>query len=72
MLVWSEFLGVIRGSEESLLTEDGYLDRQVYMGLSERQRPAFATRREKIYNLFLSYLKFKGLNGGHDAADRYV
>ncbi|KIM48469.1 hypothetical protein M413DRAFT_440213 [Hebeloma cylindrosporum] len=69
-LVFSELLGVIEGSEESLSHENHFLDKKSYENLSHRAQYAFANRRETIYAIFQLYLKQKKINNEYDAADR--
>ncbi|EMD41416.1 hypothetical protein CERSUDRAFT_89982 [Gelatoporia subvermispora B] len=70
MLVFSEFMGVIKGSENTLSTANGYLEKEAYSSLSHRTQGTFATQREVIYKLFQAYLKRKRERGEYDAADR--
>ncbi|KAH6919155.1 P-loop containing nucleoside triphosphate hydrolase protein [Coprinopsis sp. MPI-PUGE-AT-0042] len=69
-LVYSEFIGVIEGSEAALSQKTCYLDRRTYEGLSHRTQSVFAQNRSAIYTLFLAYLKRKEQNGDRDVADR--
>ena len=69
-LVWSEFIGVIRGCEATLKTKKGYLDRTAYLALSMRTQSTFAHQRARIYDLFEAYLKWKRVVGMDDCADR--
>jgi hypothetical protein len=69
-LVWSEFLGVIKGSEKTLKRDEGYLDKSTYLGLSHRSNSTFASSRETVWKLFDAYLKRKRTLGDRDAADR--
>ncbi|KAJ3514932.1 hypothetical protein NLJ89_g2078 [Agrocybe chaxingu] len=69
-LVFSELMGVIQGSEESLGDERHYIDKEIYENMSHRAQYAFASRRGIIYAIFLQYLKQKKLSGEYDAADR--
>ncbi|KAI0369978.1 hypothetical protein BV20DRAFT_945276 [Pilatotrama ljubarskyi] len=69
-LVFGEFMGVIKGSEQSLSHPEGYLDRDAYYKLSHRTQATFASQRENIYRLFQAYLKRKKERGDYDAADR--
>lgn len=71
-LVWSEFLGVICGSEASLDAPNGYIDRETYKQLSHRTRATFANRRSVVYDLFEAYLKRKRKLRTYDVADRRV
>ncbi len=65
-------LGVIKGSEDAVRTEKGYLDREQYLQVSHRQQGTFASRRDAVYALFQAYLKMKQERREWDAADRYV
>ncbi|KAF8974058.1 hypothetical protein BDZ97DRAFT_421872 [Flammula alnicola] len=69
-LVFSELMGVIQGSEESLSHENRFLDKNSYENLSHRAQYAFASRRDTIYSIFLLYLKQKYSNNEYDVADR--
>ncbi|KIJ45080.1 hypothetical protein M422DRAFT_207261 [Sphaerobolus stellatus SS14] len=71
-LVYNEFLGVIKGSEETLHNghDSNCLDRTTYVNLSERRQSTFARQREQIYDLFERYTKMKAERGDYDAADR--
>ncbi|KAI0935696.1 hypothetical protein AcV5_004043 [Taiwanofungus camphoratus] len=69
-LVFSEFMGVIKGSEQSLNSPDGFLDKDTYFGLSHRTQATFANQRDAVYKLFLAYLKKKRERRDYDAADR--
>ncbi|KAJ7232862.1 hypothetical protein B0H12DRAFT_1144747 [Mycena haematopus] len=66
----SEFLGVIMGAEETLTSASSFLDRDTYLNLSERAQSTFADQRQRIYDLFESYVNRKRLLGDVDAADR--
>ena len=63
--------GVIKGSEQTLQLENGYLDKEAYTRLSHRQQGTFSHRREDVYRLFQSYLKLKSERREWDVADRY-
>ncbi|KAJ7237474.1 hypothetical protein B0H12DRAFT_1238216 [Mycena haematopus] len=69
-MVFSEFMGVIMGAEETLTGKSRYLDRHTYLNLSERGQSTFADQRERIYDLFEQYLNQKRGQGDTDAADR--
>ena len=64
-------LGVIKGSEPTLHSSDGFLDKNEYIGLSHRSQGTFATQRDAVYSLFQSYLKQKAMRRDYDAADRW-
>ncbi|KAJ7671947.1 hypothetical protein B0H17DRAFT_1208872 [Mycena rosella] len=71
-MVFSEFMGVIMGSEETLTgaSASSCLDREAYLNLSERAQSTFANQRQRIYGLFEAYLTQKRLLGDSDPADR--
>jgi hypothetical protein len=69
-LVWNEFRGVICGSEGSLTTSGGYMDRSAYERLSYRTQATFARQRSSIYDLFQVYVDQKRKSEGYDDADR--
>ncbi|KAF8261744.1 hypothetical protein EI94DRAFT_1809815 [Lactarius quietus] len=69
-LVFSEFMGVIKGSEMTLDSENHFLDHETYLNLSSRTQATFASRRKEIYILFETYLKMKRDRREYDAADR--
>ncbi|KAI1785582.1 hypothetical protein LXA43DRAFT_1185708 [Ganoderma leucocontextum] len=69
-LVFSEFMGVIKGSELALDRSEGYLTKEAYNGLSHRTQGTFANQRENVYRLFEAYVKRKKARGDYDAADR--
>ncbi|KAL5535095.1 hypothetical protein ACEPAF_3188 [Sanghuangporus sanghuang] len=69
-LVFSEFIGIIKGSQESLEAPDGYLSRETYLDLSKRTRSTFANDRDRIYRLFERYLALKKQYRDYDTADR--
>ncbi|KAF8837940.1 hypothetical protein BDN67DRAFT_908328 [Paxillus ammoniavirescens] len=69
-LVFSEFMGIIKGSETSLACPDGFLDEETYCSLPPRSNPTFANQRQTIYALFEAYRKLKMERRHHDVADR--
>ncbi|KAI5988945.1 hypothetical protein F5J12DRAFT_915891 [Pisolithus orientalis] len=69
-LVFSEFMGVIKGSEKAFHSPNGILDRQTYVELSDRNYPVFAEDRHSLYSAFESYSKMKREQYGYDMADR--
>ncbi|KAG6831649.1 hypothetical protein H0H92_008726 [Tricholoma furcatifolium] len=69
-LVFSEIIGIIKGSEETLASTCGYLDRKTYEGLSQRTHSTFARQRCTIYSIFEAYQLRKQEQGDFDAADR--
>ncbi|KAG8719695.1 hypothetical protein FRC08_002227 [Ceratobasidium sp. 394] len=68
-LVYSEFLGIIEGSESALGSTTGALGREAYTSLSHR-KSSFASQRDRIYDLYEIYRKRKQAYGGYDAAER--
>ncbi|KAG8880114.1 hypothetical protein FRB98_005338, partial [Tulasnella sp. 332] len=66
-LLFSEFMGVIKGSSNTLTA--GYLDRETYESLSSRTYSTFNDDRGRIYTLFEAYRKLKPAQLV-DAADR--
>lgn len=68
-LLTGDIIGVIKGSEEAIKQQDGFLDRESYVvnymrtGTSEGLRGA-------IYDLFEVYCKRKKTAGHRDVADR--
>ncbi|KAK7688198.1 hypothetical protein QCA50_008568 [Cerrena zonata] len=69
-LVFGEFMGIIKGSEKTLTSNTGYLDRATYLGLSHRAADMFVSNREELYHLFEAYLRRKKEYRDNDAADR--
>ncbi|KIJ21330.1 hypothetical protein PAXINDRAFT_164864 [Paxillus involutus ATCC 200175] len=69
-LVFSEFMGIIKGSETSLACPGGFLDEETYCSLPLRSNPTSANQRQKIYALFKAYRKLKVKRRHHDVADR--
>lgn len=69
-LVFGEIMGVIKGSEEAVGTQDRCLDRETYRSLSYRGQGTFAHKRDEIYDLFMAYTKLKRQRQDYDAADR--
>jgi len=69
-LVFGEFIGVIKGSEDAVGTENRCLNRESYKLLSVRNQGAFSHKRDVIYDLFMAYTKLKRERQDYDAADR--
>ncbi|KAG0703070.1 hypothetical protein DFH29DRAFT_918710 [Suillus ampliporus] len=69
-LVFSEFMGIVKGSEHALSCTEGVLDRPNYLRLPHRSNPNFANQRGILYDMFESYTKFKRQRRHHDVADR--
>jgi hypothetical protein len=70
--VTHSFLGVIKGSETTLNSENRFLDYDTYSKLSARTQATFASKRNEIYSLFEIYMKKKRERREYDAADRYA
>ncbi|KAF9493953.1 hypothetical protein BDN71DRAFT_1027051 [Pleurotus eryngii] len=69
-LVFSEIMGIIKGSEKTLTCPEWFLDHSAYMDLGHRAFSTFADNRATVYEIFLAYTKQKRANGDYDAADR--
>ena len=69
-LVFGEFMGVIKGSEDTIGTKHRCLDREAYKSLSDRSQGTFSHKRDDIYDLFMAYTKLKRQRQDYDAADR--
>ncbi|KAG8843814.1 hypothetical protein FRB96_003722 [Tulasnella sp. 330] len=69
-LVFSEFMGVIKGCEESIAIPSGYIPRRAYENMSVRTQSTFARFRPRIYTLFEAYLKRKQVLSCYDAPER--
>ncbi|QRV93432.1 UvrD-like helicase carboxy-terminal domain protein [Ceratobasidium sp. AG-Ba] len=68
-LIYSEFLGIIEGSEAALQSKTGALSREEYTSLSHR-KSSFASQQDRVYDLYEIYRKRKQTYGGYDAAER--
>ena len=69
-LVFGEFMGVIKGSEDTVGTKHGCLGRRAYKSLSVQSQATFSHKRGVIYDLFMAYTKLKQQRQDYDAADR--
>ncbi|PBK60033.1 hypothetical protein ARMSODRAFT_966416 [Armillaria solidipes] len=69
-LVFSEIIGIIEGSAETLSDQKPYLSRAAYLDLSTRRQSTFADQRCKVYQLFELYVHRKKLRGEYDTGDR--
>ncbi|KAI5991852.1 hypothetical protein EDD15DRAFT_2368613 [Pisolithus albus] len=69
-LVFSEFMGVIKGSEAAFHSPNGILDRHTYVNLSTRTYPVFAGDRHSLYSAFELYSQLKREKYAYDMADR--
>lgn len=65
-LVYSEILGVIKGSGRNL-SKNEYMS-----NLSHKKSPLLVDVRDQVYGIFEAYTKQSRLRGEIDAADRYV
>jgi hypothetical protein len=70
VLVFGEFMGVIKGSEDTVGAKNRCLDRESYQLLSARSQGTFSHKRNDIYDLFMAYTKLKRQRQDYDAADR--
>ncbi|KAF7306321.1 UvrD-like helicase ATP-binding domain-containing protein [Mycena indigotica] len=67
--IFSEFMGVIMGSEAALASTSSYLGREAYVA-SQPRRNIPASLKTRIYDLFLKYHSEKRCRGDLDLADR--
>ena len=67
-LVFGEILGVIKGSEKTIGTQNRCLDRDTY--LSDGRQGTLSRAKEAVYDLFTKYTKLKRQRQEYDAADR--
>ena len=58
------------GSEDTIGSSQGYLDRTTYENLSQRGQSTFANQRKILYTIFEAYLAKKTQYGDFDVADR--
>ena len=69
-LVFGEFMGVIKGSGDTIGAKHRHLDQEAYKQLSVRSHGTFSHKRDTIYRLFMAYTKLKKQWQDYDAADR--
>ena len=69
MLVYNDFMGVIKGTEQTLDGDSGFLDRSSYEALSVRTHPTFASNRRQVYDMFDAYLRLRP-HRTYDTADK--
>ena len=69
-LIFGEFVGVIKASEDAIGTKHRCLNRESYKALSVRSQGTFSHKRDDIYDLFAAYTKLKQQRQDYDAADR--
>ncbi|KAA1475419.1 hypothetical protein DENSPDRAFT_842194 [Dentipellis sp. KUC8613] len=69
-LVFGEFIGVIKGSEDTLKYPKRMLTQEGYQNASTRSYATFCNMREVLYELFQAYCKLKRENDQRDQADR--
>jgi len=67
-LVFGEILGVIKGSEKTIGTQQRCLDRDTYS--SSGLQGSVSLTKETVYDLFTTYTKLKRQRQEYDAADR--
>ena len=68
-LVWTEIISFIKGSDEALVTEDGFLSLEGYESLGRKKAPNFCADRKVVYELFHEYQHQLLRNGMFDEAD---
>lgn len=71
-LVFSEFMGVIKGSAQALDRTDRCLEQHSYENLGHRAQSTFAGQQTQIYAIFKAYLGRKHEKKEYVAADRQV
>ncbi|KAJ8084867.1 hypothetical protein PM082_003644 [Marasmius tenuissimus] len=69
-LAFSELIGVIKGSEETLMCQPHLLPPEAYAKKSEGRHATFAAHGGQIYALYEAYAKKKKQAGARDVADR--
>ncbi|KAK0440419.1 uncharacterized protein EV420DRAFT_1650550 [Desarmillaria tabescens] len=69
-LVFSEIIGVIEGSAETLSEKRHHLSKDAYLDLSKRRQSTFADQRCEVYRLFELYIRKKKSQGDYDTGDR--
>ncbi|KIO30541.1 hypothetical protein M407DRAFT_20429 [Tulasnella calospora MUT 4182] len=68
-LVYSEFMGIIKGSETSMGKPRRYLDQIDYESQNNRSLSGDTTERSRVYTLFEAYQKLRP-SASYDIADR--
>ena len=59
LLIWTEIISFIKGSQEALETENGWLsERQYEMDIGGKRAPVFRDCRAEVYKLFEKYCKY--------------
>ncbi|KAF7310359.1 UvrD-like helicase ATP-binding domain-containing protein [Mycena chlorophos] len=69
MTIYSQIMGVIKGSEAALRSKRSYLDREGYMAANSKRAVA-SDQKSRTYDLFERYLAEKKRRGDLDVADR--
>ena len=69
-LVFSQILGVIKGSEGAIGTQQRCLDQNIYLATGGQGLSSHT--KEAIYDLFTAYTKIKQQYQEYDAADQSV
>ncbi|CAE6458140.1 unnamed protein product [Rhizoctonia solani] len=72
--VYSEIMGVIKGSSQAMESPNGFLSRDQYLGRVARRALNQLDERlsTQIYNIFEHYRKLRGERYERDPPDRYV
>ena len=68
-LVWTEIRSFIKGSDEALMSESGFLSLKDYETLGKKKAPNFSADRKVVYELFREYQLQRLRNGMFDEAD---
>ena len=55
LMVWMEIKSFIKGSQEAMESQEGFLSRQKYIDVGKKAAPNFAGNRDIVYNVFKEY-----------------
>ncbi|KAK0066179.1 TPR and ankyrin repeat-containing protein 1, partial [Biomphalaria pfeifferi] len=68
-LIWTEIMSFIKGSNEALETEHGYLDEKQYINIGSKRAPNFNHDRQLVYLAFEYYKNFMKKKNWFDETD---
>ncbi|XP_059151541.1 TPR and ankyrin repeat-containing protein 1-like [Physella acuta] len=68
-LVWTEIMSFIKGSYESLSSEQGFLSERQYQSVGQKKAPNFTADRSEIYEIFQLYNSYIKNNNMFDEID---
>ena len=69
LLVWMEIKSFIKGSQDAMETDSGYLSKEEYERLGKKMAPNYVDHREDIYQIFNFYKKYCKENKLFDECD---